>query len=81
MIHLKRTFSVVFLLLAGLFFLAESASAAGCYFYSQDVSYVCDSDPELSIFVEPQKFPDSPLDRAMYARLKDYTRTDGGTCR
>jgi len=73
MIHLIRSFAAAFLLLAGLFLLAEPAAAAGCYFHSQDVSYVCDSDPAPSIFIEPQQFPDSSLDRASYARLKDLT--------
>jgi len=73
MINLIRTFFAAFLLLSGFLLLAEPASAAGCYFHSPDVGYVCDSDPAPSIFVEPQHFPDSPLDRALYARLKDFT--------
>jgi hypothetical protein len=73
MIHLIRSFAVAFLLLAGLVLLAEPAAAASCYFHSQDASYVCDSDPTPSIFIEPQQFPDSPLEKASYARLKDFT--------
>lgn len=50
---------------------ANSAAAAGCYFHSADVGYVCDSKPSESIFVQPQPFPNSFLPRATYARLHD----------
>ncbi len=73
MIHLIRSLAAAFLLLAGLVLLAEPAAAVNCYYHSQDANYVCDSDPAPSIFIEPQQFPDSPLDRASYARLKDLT--------
>lgn len=73
MIYLIRSLAAAILLLIGLLLSSAPVGAAGCYFYSQDVSYVCDSDPVESIFVEPQKFPDSPLDRAIYARLMDFT--------
>jgi len=71
--YLIRSTFLVFLFVSGLLFLVEPAAAASCYFDVVDVSYVCDSDPTPSIFVEPQPFPDSLLERASYARLKDLT--------
>lgn len=68
---MMRTFFAALVLLVGLAVFVNPATAAGCYFHSLDVGYVCDSDPAPSIFIEPQPFPDSPLERATYARLKD----------
>jgi hypothetical protein len=73
MIHLQRVFIVPILLLAGLLFWIKPTAAVSCYFHTPDMTYVCDSEPEPSIFVEPQPFPDSPLERAFYARMKDFT--------
>lgn len=63
----------VFLFLIGSAAATDKAAAASCYFHSTDVGYVCDSKSELSIFVEPQPFPDSPTKRTLYAKLKDLT--------
>jgi len=58
-------------LLAGGFALASPAAAADCYFRSADVGYVCDSESAPRIFVEPQPFLNSPIERATYAHLQD----------
>jgi len=69
-IVMRISFAIL-ILLVGLAAFVRPAAAAGCFYYSLDVDYVCDSDPAPSIFVEPQAFPDSLLERATYARLKD----------
>ncbi|MFN2293632.1 MAG: hypothetical protein ACK2U0_04410, partial [Candidatus Promineifilaceae bacterium] len=50
---------------------AGSAAAVNCYFYSPAAGYVCDSEPQPSLFVEPQPFLDSPIERATYGHLAD----------
>ncbi len=51
----------------------DSAAAADCFYHSAGVGYVCDSAPEPDIFVEPQPFVDSRIERATYGRLADMT--------
>lgn len=71
MLRLIRFSVIAIVLLAGFMLWTQSAAAVSCYFYSADVDYVCDSEPQTSNFVEPQPFPDSFIERATYARLKD----------
>jgi hypothetical protein len=52
---------------------SDPASAADCYYHSPAADYVCDSAPRPAMFVEPQPFVDSPIERATYARLADMT--------
>lgn len=66
------TIAVSFFLIA-LALATQAAEAASCFYHSDDVGYVCDSQPEPSIFVEPQPFPDSPTKRALYGKLADLT--------
>lgn len=68
-----RLILATLLILVGLVFLAKPAAAVSCYYHTVDLSYVCDSDPAPSIFIDPQPFPNSPLERAFYARMKDFT--------
>ncbi len=71
MLRLIRFSVIAIVLLAGFALWTQSATAVSCYYHSDDVDYVCNSEPEASNFVEPQPFPDSFLERATYARLKD----------
>jgi hypothetical protein len=57
--------------LSGWLLTADSAAAVSCYFHSPAAGYVCNSAPEPSIYVEPQPFVDSPIERATYGRLAD----------
>jgi hypothetical protein len=57
----------------GLFILTKPAAAVECFMYSADVGYVCNSDPEPSIFIEPGTASASFLPRMLYARMADYT--------
>lgn len=72
-IRVSRFAFALLLLLAGMLFATRTAEAASCYLLAPDVGYVCDSNPEPSIFVEPQAFPDSPTNRVVYAHLMDFT--------
>lgn len=71
MLRLIRFSVIAIVLLVGFTLWTQSATAVSCYFHSDDVDYVCDSEPEASNFVEPQPFPDSFIERATYARLND----------
>jgi hypothetical protein len=71
--RISRLLIVFGMMLAGWLMFARPVAAANCYYRSADVGYVCDSEPAPSIFVEPQPFLDSPIERATYAHLQDMT--------
>ena len=67
-------FVLVLLIVAGWFVLVEPvAAAASCYLHASGAEYVCNSEPQPTIFVEPQPFLDSAIERATYARLADMS--------
>jgi len=71
--HKIRWAAAALLLFTGFLLFSKPLLAANCYYMAPDVGYVCDAQPVASVFVEPQEFPDSPLERAFYGRLKDFT--------
>ena len=64
-------FLLATVLLSAWLLIVQPAAAVNCYFHSPAAGYVCDSAPEPSLFIEPQPFVDSPIERATYGRLAD----------
>lgn len=59
------------ILITALSLLVRPAWASDCYFFSEEVGFVCDAEPPQPLFVEPEPFADSFLDEIQYARLHD----------
>jgi hypothetical protein len=66
-----QSLAVLAVVLSAWLLFSSPVSAANCYYHSPAADYVCDSAPQPSLFVEPQPFVDSPIERATYARLAD----------
>lgn len=50
----------------------SASAAAGCYFLSEDVGYVCDTNPPPSKFGDPPAVQDSILITQQYGRIADH---------
>lgn len=67
-----RIVSVLFLAGLGLFIANRTVSAAaGCYILSNDIGYVCDTNPPPTAYVAPPLRHDSILPGMKYGRLAD----------
>jgi hypothetical protein len=66
-----RLIPVIILAALGLAVLNQSAAAASCYIVSDEIGYVCDTNPPATIFVPPAPRHDSILPEMKFGRLGD----------